>query len=428
MKLKLIINGPESPEDYKLLKSTISTVASLRKTAVLRFTSERLVIVSTPTSTASSSSILYADKGQLWCTIPRDVFSSYEVVSARDLNTITMECSCDVLQNIFKKYDKSISLGNEGIMTIKLQSMPEWNTNVLSNVDSKNPASSGSKVNPVCALGVTFEEVISTDIDANTAVKMGGVIGSGSTKTISHSFKVPTRLLFRAQDAKIQEPMINYTQLMMYRLPSPRGEWGRGFASFIRRIERYSNVHNIKLSGNKFWQNNDGRVSDHEFKIVVNELDWYLEICWNGPLDAMVPPQGADEEPADPPAVQPEVNDEVQVEETHEQSLFIEESFASENLNSADSGPNGDEDSGKAEVSVRGPDVPSKHEVVIRTKDWKVCSKLYEAFEEIVLAISYDESCVFHCTLPRGNIEDQDGERPREHGQVIYYMARARKI
>ncbi|SCV00483.1 LAME_0G10022g1_1 [Lachancea meyersii CBS 8951] len=424
MKLKLVINGSESPEDYKLLKSTISTVAALRKTAVLRFSSERLVVVSTPNSSTSNSSILHGDNGQLWCTIPRDVFAAYEVVSARDLNTIAMECSCDALQNIFKKYDRSINQGNDSNLTIKLQSMPEWNVSVTSNADGKAPL----KVNPVCALGVTFEEAINTNSDANAVARMGGPAHGNTTKVISHSFKVPTKLLFRAQDAKIQEPMINYTQLMMYRLPTPQGEWGAGFQSFIRRIERYSNVHNIKLSGMKFWQLQDSRASDHELKIIVDELDWSLEICWNGPLDAMIQPQAENEvavAPDESRADRDGGNVEVDVEASRDQSLFIEESESLDTENTAATEQMHNAHSGAASMQA---DSRSKHEVVIRSRDWKVCSKLYEAFEEVVLAISHDESCVFHCTLPRGSVEDEDGERPREHGQVIYYMARVKRV
>ncbi|CEP63325.1 Mec3p LALA0_S07e07558g [Lachancea lanzarotensis] len=427
MKLKLIINGSETPEDYKLLRSTISTVAALRKTAVLRFSSERLVVVSTPSSSVSNSSILHGDNGQLWCTIPKDVFATYEVVSARDLNTIAMECSCDALQNIFKKYDRSISQGNDSNLIIKLQSMPEWNVNVTSNLDSK----SASKVNPVCALGVTFEEIINVNPDANVVARMGGPAMNNTTKTISHSFKVPAKLLFRAQDAKIQEPMINYTQLMMYRLPGPQGEWGSGFSTFLRRVERYSTVHNIKLSGKKVWQLHDSRdASDHELKIIVDELDWYLEICWNGPLEAMVQPQTEAEAttiPEEPEVDSDKGNSEVQVEESHNQSLFIEESAS---VDTANTTPATTEELHKGDSRSAPVDDEQRvvHEVMVRSKDWKVCSKLYEAFEEVVLAISHDESCVFHCTLPRGSVEDEDGERPREHGQVIYYMARVKRV
>lgn len=71
----------------------------------------------------------------------------------------------------------------------------------------------------------------------------------------------------------------------------------------------------------------------------------------------------------------------------------------------------------------------STHEVIIRCKDWKVCSKLYAAFEEVVLAISHDESCVFHCSLDRGSLEDsEDVEKPRERGQIIYYIARSKGL
>lgn len=132
MKLKLIVNGCEAPDDYKLLRTTINTVASLRKTAILRFNSERLTIISTPKSSLNSSNngtILRGDTGQLWCTIPHDVFRLYTVISARELNTITMECNCDSLLSVFKRYDRVMNQGSSSNMTIKLQSMPEWNTN-----------------------------------------------------------------------------------------------------------------------------------------------------------------------------------------------------------------------------------------------------------------------------------------------------------
>ncbi|SCV00624.1 LAMI_0G06282g1_1 [Lachancea mirantina] len=397
MKLKLALNASESQEDYKLLKSALSTVASLRRTAVLRFTSERLVIISTPGLPSNSSSIL-GDTGQLWCTIPRDIFTLYNVVSARDLNTIAMECSCDALLNVFKKYDAVISQGTNGTMTIKLQSMPEWNVTPLlsGDVGGKNGAngggSSSSKPNPVCALGITFEEVV----HRATGGRMGttSISNTGTSKFIAHSFKIPAKLLFKAQDSRIQEPMVNYSQLLMYRLPAPQGEWGRGFSNFIRRIERYTTVQNVKLSGKGGHGESADRQRDFGLALIVNELDWYLEICWNGPLEVVPQPQNGESE-------------------AHSQPEFtsIDDTSPLTALN--DSEP-GTEDN-------------SVYEVVLKRKDWKVCGKLYEGFEDVVLAISHDESCVFHCSLSRNSVDDEGQEKNREQGQVIYYMARARR-
>lgn len=447
MKLKLVINGSESPDDYKLLKSTISTVASLRKTAILRFTSDRLIIISTPNS-SSNTSALTGDTGQLWCTIPRDVFSLYNVISARDLNTITMECNCDTLLSVLKKYERVTNSGGSSDMTLKLQSMPDWNIPrdpVSSSSTIVNGSSNGttvSKPNPVCALGITFEEIMVMNNDLNNT----GGGGVATSKVVAHSFKVPAKLLFKAQDARIQEPMINYTQLMMYKLPLPSSEFGQGFSNFIKRVDRYTNVHNVKLSAKKFVKTTHTERDDTpNLKIIVNELDWYLELCWNGPLDPVLQPDDSqrvpgqyDEENAEviiPQSLR--VTDEVG-DKSLADSMVIEDSeinYANTSVSQSFERSLSKEDTDisflpNSKGSVIEEDPPlTQHEVIIRCKDWKVCSKLYEAFEEIVLAISHDESCVFHCSLDRGSIEDEEeGERPKERGQIIYYMARSKGL
>ncbi|CAI4046684.1 Mec3p SKDI_12G3220 [Saccharomyces kudriavzevii IFO 1802] len=473
MKLKLIVNGCEAPDDYKLLRTTINTVASLRKTAILRFNSERLAIISTPKSSLNSSSngtILRGDTGQLWCTIPQDVFRLYTVVSARELNTITMECNCDSLLSVFKRYDRVMNQGSSSNMTIKLQSMPEWNTNngTLSG-GTTGGVDTTSKPNPICALGIMFEEIVHTSGPNDAVVVNGGIddhnnlpttVSTGnlltSNKVIMHSFKVPVKLLFRVQDMRIQEPMINYIQLMMYKLPPISGEFGSAFHGFIRRVERYTNVNHIHLVGVKKKEHGSGG-DDVELKIIVNELDWHLEICWNGPLDSVIQQQEASsanpsqthnmntnpqqEEgslpiiDADKPMSSLYVNARDREEEENarydEDLLRIEDSEVVDSRNNytADTSDGTEFNDISVMVEKAEQESSSTHEVIIRCKDWKVCSKLYAAFEEVVLAISHDESCVFHCSLDRGSSEDsEDMEKPRERGQIIYYMARSKGL
>lgn len=440
MKLKLVVNGCEAPEDYRLLKTTVSTVASLRKTAVLRFTSERLVIISTPKSSSSSSStILHADSGQLWCTIPQDLFKLYTVISARELNTITMEYNCDSLLSVFKRYDRVMSQGSSSNMTIKLQSMPEWNAG--SN-DSTHSSDTGSKLNPVCALGITFEEIVRTQgtndnatygaestAGSSTTTVMGGF---GTNKIVMHSFKVPVKLLFKAQDQRIQEPMINYTHLMMCRLPPISGEYGAGFHSFIKRVERYTNVNHIKLSGIR----KDDTIENEsdKLKIIVNELDWHLEICWNGPLDSVLQ-QGIQTQAsklADEAAGFPSPSKSYRkTTYDDDDAMRVEDSEIMGVGNSTTVSDSVDVElvDVSAMVERAEQEISKIHEVVIRCKDWKVCDKLYGAFEEIVLAISHNESCVLHCSLDRGNFEEGDAiDKPKERGQIIYYMARSKPL
>lgn len=408
MKLKLIVNGYESPDDYRLLRTTLSTVASLRKTAVLRFTSERLVIISTPRSSGSSNStVLHGDTGQIWCTIPRDLFKLYTVTSARELNTITMEYNCDSLVTVFKRYDRAMNQGCSSDMTIKLQSMPEWNAG--GGTASNN---SSGRVNPVCALGITFEEILHAHGVDYEAGSMGdSKSGYMSDKTVLHSFRIPVRLLFKAQDARIQEPMINYSNLMMCKLPPHSGEFGAGFSNFIKRVERYTSIRHIMLSGCR--KESGSTSEDPQLKIIVNELDWHLELCWNGPLDAIVQqeiPNEAEEMPH-------RVHD--------DDSMTVEDSEGNKTND---------------DVDVELVDVPAMveraeresslvNEVFMRCKDWKVCHKLYGAFEEVVLAISHNESCVLHCSLDRGNCgDDGNSGESKERGQIIYYIARSKPL
>lgn len=456
MKLKLIINELESPDDYKLLQTTVSTVASLRKTAVLRFTEDKLVIISTPkttTSGLSSSTVLQGDTGQLWCSIPKDVFSLYDVKSVRDLNTITMEYSCDTLLAAFKRYDKIMSQGSSSSMNIKLLSAPEWNKTAR----SRNSDELGVVTNPLGALSITFEEIvyINNSVNSNNPQDDYNQSGSnysrisGSNKVIMHNFKVPVKLLFKKQDIAIQEPMVNYTQLMMYKLPPVSGPFGLAFHNFLRRIERYSNVQNLQLRSIRRLNQDDrmvdesGRESD--LKILVDELHWNLEICWNGPLDPVIQKTDVD------------VDDENEIPQTLP-SLNLPRSIS--NVPDRDNTPREDEDMmliddsdmvDRRETSYvtndivddRSRDVENIavmveraeresnliHDVIIKARDWKVCSKLYPAFEDIILAISHDESCVFHCSLDRGPAENaDDSEDMKQKGQIIYYMARSKGL
>lgn len=439
MKLKLIVNGSEAPDDYKLLRTTVFTVASLRKTAVLRFTSERLVIVSTPRSSANSgSTILQSDAGQLWCTIPRDLFKLYNVTSARELNTITMEYNCESLISVFKRYDRVMGQGCSSNMTIKLQSMPEWNPG-----PAPVSSDSGARVNPVCALGITFEEIFHTQSGEYNNNYEGGSAnyaassksGFGSSKTVLHSFRVPVKLLFKAQDARIQEPMINYAHLMMYKLPPISGEFGAGFHNFIKRVDRYTNVRHIKVNGVR--KVNELGNEEVHLKIVVNELDWHLDICWNGPLDSVIqqgiPTQESQEEAQVCGSRAANSNSKSSPAMTQEDSMRIEDSDTIEAHNNNASIRSGDVDVELVDVSAmveRAEQESSEvYEVFLRSKDWKVCHKLYGAFEEVVLAISHNESCILHCSLDRGSLEDgEDLEKPKERGQIIYYIARSKPI
>lgn len=435
MRIKLIVNGCEVPEDYKLLKTTISTVATLRKTAVLRFNSEQLSIISTPKSVSNASStILHCDNGQLWCSIPRDVFRQYTVMSQRELDTITMECNCDSLLSALKRYEKVINQGSSSDMVIKLQAMPEVNLAVGPANGASGNGSEGGKSNPVCALGISFKETLHTSGDDGKSgeydASNNGNLGTfSSSKTIMHSFKVPVRLMSRVQDARIKEPLVNDAQLSMYKLPPFSSEFGAGFSNFIRRVDRYNSVNHIRLSAIS-----EKDALGHEtnrLKLVVNELDWHLQICWNGPLTPLVsedmPQQSSQSDDTR------SINRRETTAEDTDDSMRIDESTVMEGAesNAANILPENDVELADVSAVVEQAEKESAqtHEVMIKIKDWKVCHKLYDAFEEIILAISHNEFCVLHCSLDRGSVDEgEDPDKPREKGQIVYYMARSKSI
>lgn len=434
MRIKLIVNGCEVPEDYQLLKTTISTVATLRKTAVLRFNSERLSIISTPKSTSNASStILHGDNGQLWCSIPRDVFRQYTVVSQRELNAITMECNCDSLLSALKRYEKVMARGSLSEMVIKLQAMPELNVAVNTASGPSNNGNEGTKSNPVCALGISFEEILHTigeeDKNGYNGSNSTNANMFGSKKTVMHSFKVPVRLMSRTQDVRIKEPMVSGAQLSMYKLPPFSSEFGAGFSNFIKRVDRYTSVNHIKLSAvsKKDALGNETNL----LKLVINELDWHLQVCWNGPLTPLVP------EDMPPQASQGDgrraIGRREAAVEDEEDSMRIEESTITDvpHNNEFDLLPENDVELTDVSAVVEQAERESAqtHEVMIKIRDWKVCYKLYDAFEELILAISHNESCVLHCSLDRGSVDEgENPDKPKEKGQIVYYMARSKPI
>ncbi|CCD26755.1 Mec3p NDAI_0I01860 [Naumovozyma dairenensis CBS 421] len=504
MKLKLTINGSIFPDDYKLLQTTITTIASLRKTAILRFTNERLVIISTPktfTTNNNNNTTLQADTGQLWCSIPKDVFIQYTIDSMRELDTITMECNCDTLLSAFKKYDRILSQGSSSDMLIKLQAVQDWNNNYPNNnnnnnnngkLDTKN--NKQIRQSPIHALSIKFDEFVHTrggsavmedeyqmDDDNNNKNAHNHYYFMGNSKKIQHSFKIPVKLLLRSQDHKIQEPLVNHDRIVIYKLPSIGGEFGGAFHNFIKRIERYNNVTNIKLTGKKCLDDVDSHDNKSILCIGVDETNWHLEISWNGPLDTII--QDTDD-------LQPDVLDD-SPRDMHEKRQQLQSSslkvvssqhstIGSPNKRRRIGGteigslisPHNDEDAyiadmyriedselanyplGKRQTQTQTEtqsgngrirdnnlenvselveraeqESSSLHEVMLRSRDWKVCGKLYAAFEDVALAIAHDHSLVFHCSLDRGTSEDSnDLEQPREKGQIVYYIARSKGL
>ncbi|EDO18195.1 hypothetical protein Kpol_543p24 [Vanderwaltozyma polyspora DSM 70294] len=455
MRLKVVVAGYDSPVDYKLLKTTIATVGSLRERSILRFIDQRLIVISSPKSYAINrgNNILTADAGQMWCSIPKDAFQLYSVESAREQNCITMEYNCSSLLSAFKRYDKAMSQGSVSDMTIKLEAMPQWNKTSANDQNSGN--SSGGR-QFIHALKVTFEETVHingavseiVNNTVNTNNKNGSkgdyttnFVMSGSNKVIRHSFQVPICLLHKGQDAKLQEPVINNSKLVMYKLPSISEEFGNAFYSFIKRIERYSSVTNVRLRGKHKKESTDEN-KNAEFNLLITEDDWNVNLSWNGPLE-IIDDSKEDEEDENNRDTVNSISDTIRsTNQVIENSMQIENSMTIENT--IDQDVSLERNNGYIRTNNALGDVmtmvekaeqenSSIHEVIIKVKDWKVCGKLYSVFEDVILSISHDESCIFYCSLDRDGYDDyeaeaEEGYEGKERGQIIYYMARSRPL
>ncbi|XDT23218.1 Hus1-like protein [Nakaseomyces glabratus] len=427
MKLKLEINGNDYPENFKLLKTTVTTVASLRSLAVLRFDSDRLVIISTPrvsNGVVAGHGVVARDSGELWCTIPRDVFSLYHVSAERQNNTIALECNVESLKNAVLRYDKVMTQGSASTLQLKLRQMPEWNA-----ASANGPDSAGNSRIRVAALAVSFEELVNVySGQGKDDAFMDATQNNTShavNKLISHSSKIPVRFLNAQQDERIQEPMMDYNQTMLCRLPSITDEAGGAFLNFLKRIERYTNVNHIKLQGSTSPHISHNR-RDAKLRILVDELDWNLVISWNGPLELQ---ERADiDEMAEPTSP----------ERPRSETPLLSRISGDNNFDRIDdsevntlqeSGPdNNSHTNGFLEQVQQAEDESSLvQEVIIRSKDLKVCSKLFAAFEEVIMAISHDYACVFHCSLSRG-LRDTQTQEEKENGQIIYYISRSKAL
>jgi len=463
MKLKVVLNDQQSPDDYKLFRTAVSTVASLRDTAVLRFTDDGLTIISTSKvflNDSTNTSSLRGETDQLWCHLPRDMFLSYKLASIRKSNTVTMEYNCDALLTAFKRFDKIIGQGTPTDFKISLIPSSQWNQTAPQHDED------GEAVNPMHILSITFQEVVyvnNAQINNTTYgndTHNGPSYSNGGTnnKVIVHNFKVPVKLLFKVQDLSIIEPSIIHESLILYDLPPSTGAFGQAFLNFMKRIERYSNVRDIRLHSVRRKDTDDDyneNENNDQLKIIIdNELHWYLEICWNGPLTSSVV---QDDESGDesqqspqrqqiPPATTTATSSllartrqqisgaDSQSDSREKNDMFnIENSEAmiGHNYSSTENSMLDDDNN----YSTMNKDLynVSKmvekaeqennllNEVIIRAKDWKVCSKLYPVCDEAVLLISHDSSCVFQCALQGDTSEE-------ESGRLAYYITRSKAL
>ncbi|GME77372.1 unnamed protein product [Ambrosiozyma monospora] len=196
MKVKVLM------DDIDNFKNALSYMLTLRKLCVLRFTPERLTIISSA-----------VNEPQIWCNLDQTSFQHYEVESTRN-GIISMEVNIEPLFHVLKNYENV----KQDSLLLRLQRRPS---------DNSNKQAIGNKDKSAVCLSIIYEEFVTV------------------TTTISHSFNIPARLLKATSDERIQNPDIRNENVHVAMKITPL------LAPFFKRIERYKTSDTIQISANK---------------------------------------------------------------------------------------------------------------------------------------------------------------------------------
>lgn len=341
MRLQFHINSQDTSKEFSCFLKGLVLANSIRKSAVFKFKEDELLIILTSGSSSPMSSNTGSSSqsdSQLWLKINTDpLLQSYVIKTKRVDLSISMELALQPLIQILRQYDQMMKRGDQahtsaqtmGNLEIKMMNVPkEWNLLILGgNLAQGNRSGSGQdnklKNSGYGSLRVSFEEQV-----------------PGKPTPIKHVTFIPMKLL--SSQYQLRQPVINADQIV-YNLPQQNDmDEGKQFGKFMKRLDRFSGLEHLRVCG-----------TTQELKLVVDEMDWFMEVKWNGVIDVL---------------------NRESMTQNEEERIANEEQM-----------------------------------VIIRAKDWKMCTKLFEVLgEQTFLCISNKQYCLFNCTIKNTDSMDAD--------------------
>lgn len=383
MRLQFNINSQDTPKQFSCFLKGLVLANSIRKSAIFKFKEEELLIILTTGSgfSSSSSTSISGNTGsssqsdsQLWLKISVEpLLQSYVIKTKRVDRSVSMELALQPLIQILRQYDQMMKRGDQahinaatmGNLEVRMTNVPkEWNLLMLdgsSGQGHQNTKGQNMKNGGYGALRVSFEEQV-----------------PGKPTPLKHVTYIPLKLL--SSQYELRQPVINADQVV-YNLPQQNDmEEGKQFGRFMKRLDRFSGLEHLKVCG-----------TTQELKLVVDEMDWFMEVKWNGVIDVLNRDTLTQHE------------EEEEEEQGHEVRLTTEE-----------------------------------QSVIIRAKDWKMCTRLFDVLgEQTFLCISNKRYCLFNCMIKNTDSVDADSltqshDSLAEHGNrfmdVSFYIANCRSF
>ncbi|GMM38167.1 Mec3 protein [Saccharomycopsis crataegensis] len=322
MKLRITMSSVDQ------LRSTVSTLLALRKFCVLRFTPAYLQLISASIS-----------EPQVWAKIISEVFDSYECESIRD-NLIVMEINAESLFTVLRNFERA----NSDVMVVKLQ------RKLANAIDDNGTINKGASAKRLASLTFSYNESINSS--------------TGTATSVTHTVKIPIRLLRKESDERIIEPELHAIDLVL-RLPPTIG-------ALFRRAERFKKTRNVSVCGT-----NQGELS-----LMLDEDGLRVTSSWNEKL--LVQRESTGEEAAG------------EKRDQNETGNIQDPTF----------------DRGKITNSVtESDDEGSFISVDVRLKDWRNGLRFVENCRHVILILSASSAVVLHCSL-----DDTD------EVEIIYYI------